>query len=283
MEDLRTRSAGVSDRETDVIRDQLARNRVTVFDGTARFVDANTIVISYADGRRQVVDAGAIVIATGSRPVRPAAIEFDEESILDSDGILNLGSIPQSLVVVGAGVIGMEYASMFAAVGTKVTVDRLAPRAAAVLRLRDRARAAALAARPGRHLPPGRDGRGRRAPRERRADHAQERQADRGRDRALLGRAAGRDGGPRARAGRRRDRRARPDPGRPVLPHVGRGHLRRRRRDRLPGARRDGHGAGPHRRALGTRPADRGHGRATADRHLLDPGDLLRRARPRRS
>ena len=62
------------------------------------------------------------MIATGSRPVRPPTIEFDDESILDSDGILMLGHIPQSLVVVGAGVIGMEYASMFAAVGTKVTV-----------------------------------------------------------------------------------------------------------------------------------------------------------------
>jgi NAD(P) transhydrogenase len=122
MEDLRERSAAVSARETDVIRDQLARNHVTVFDGVASFVDADTVAIQAADGRRQVVDAGAIVIATGSRPVRPASIEFDEESILDSDGILNLNRIPQSLVVVGAGVIGMEYASMFAAVGTKVTV-----------------------------------------------------------------------------------------------------------------------------------------------------------------
>ena len=69
-----------------------------------------------------MVDADRIVIATGSRPARPPSIEFDEESILDSDGILNLEQIPQSLVVVGAGVIGIEYASMFAAVGTKVTV-----------------------------------------------------------------------------------------------------------------------------------------------------------------
>ena len=122
MDDLRARSAAVSARETDVIRDQLARNHVTVFDGVASFVDSDTVVISFADGRKQVVDAGAIVIATGSRPVRPPAIEFDEESILDSDGILNLKQIPQSLVVVGAGVIGLEYASMFAAVGTKVTV-----------------------------------------------------------------------------------------------------------------------------------------------------------------
>ncbi len=122
MDDLRTRSADVSLREADVIRDQLTRNHVTIFDGAASFVDANTVAISAADGRRQVVDAGAIVIATGSRPARPAAIEFDEESIIDSDGILNLAHIPQSLVVVGAGVIGVEYASMFAAVGTKVTV-----------------------------------------------------------------------------------------------------------------------------------------------------------------
>jgi NAD(P) transhydrogenase len=122
MDDLRARSADVSSREADVIRDQLARNRVAIFDGVARFLDANTVAITSSDGRRQVIDAGAIVIATGSRPVRPASIEFDEESILDSDGILNLTRIPQSLVVVGAGVIGIEYASMFAAVGTKVTV-----------------------------------------------------------------------------------------------------------------------------------------------------------------
>jgi NAD(P) transhydrogenase len=122
MDDLRTRAAGVTQRETDVIRDQLGRNRVTVFDGVASFVDHDTVVITAADGRRQVVDADRIVIATGSRPVRPPSIQFDEESILDSDGILNLARIPQSLVVVGAGVIGIEYASMFAAVGTKVTV-----------------------------------------------------------------------------------------------------------------------------------------------------------------
>ena len=122
IEDLRTRSAGVSEREIDVIRDQLARNHVTVFDGIASFVDSDTVAIAYADGRRLVVDADAIVIATGSRPARPPAIEFDDESILDSDGILNLSHIPHSLVVVGAGVIGIEYASMFAAVGTKVTV-----------------------------------------------------------------------------------------------------------------------------------------------------------------
>ena len=62
------------------------------------------------------------MIAVGTRPARPPAVRFDERSVLDSDGILDLSSIPDALVVVGAGVIGIEYASMFAALGTKVTV-----------------------------------------------------------------------------------------------------------------------------------------------------------------
>ena len=62
------------------------------------------------------------MIAVGTRPARPATVRFDERSVLDSDGILDMQSIPDALVVVGAGVIGIEYASMFAALGTKVTV-----------------------------------------------------------------------------------------------------------------------------------------------------------------
>ncbi len=62
------------------------------------------------------------VIATGTKPARPSGVEFDENRVLDSDGILDLKAIPTSMVVVGAGVIGIEYASMFAALGTKVTV-----------------------------------------------------------------------------------------------------------------------------------------------------------------
>ena len=63
-----------------------------------------------------------IVIATGTKPARPTGVEFDEDRVLDSDGILDLKSLPTTMVVVGAGVIGIEYASMFAALGTKVTV-----------------------------------------------------------------------------------------------------------------------------------------------------------------
>ena len=72
--------------------------------------------------RTNQLSARNIIVATGTKPARPAGVEFDENRVLDSDGILDLKSIPSSMVVVGAGVIGIEYASMFAALGTKVTV-----------------------------------------------------------------------------------------------------------------------------------------------------------------
>src|SRR5207248_1781709 len=63
-----------------------------------------------------------VIVAVGTRPARPNTVDFDEQTIIDSDGILALERVPQSLIVVGAGVIGIEYASMFAALGAKVTV-----------------------------------------------------------------------------------------------------------------------------------------------------------------
>ena len=70
----------------------------------------------------RTLTADAIIIAVGTRPARPVDVAFDERTVIDSDGILGLSKIPGSLVVVGAGVIGIEYASMFAALGTKLTV-----------------------------------------------------------------------------------------------------------------------------------------------------------------
>jgi NAD(P) transhydrogenase len=120
VEDLAMRTRQVVDREIDIVRNQLARNHVQILTGTARFLDPHTILLSGAEQRR--VSAENIVIATGTRPHRPSAVEFDKETILDSDGLLLLERLPASIVVVGAGVIGIEYASMFAALGTKVTV-----------------------------------------------------------------------------------------------------------------------------------------------------------------
>jgi NAD(P) transhydrogenase len=120
--DLTARTRHVVSRENDVVRSQLARNRVTILTGTARFTSPTSVEIPDPDGRVREVTATNIVIATGTRPARPATVAFDERTIIDSDGILHLNKVPRSMVVAGAGVIGIEYASMFAALGSKVTV-----------------------------------------------------------------------------------------------------------------------------------------------------------------
>lgn len=122
VQDLLARTQHVIGREIEVIRSQLFRNGVTLLNGTARFVDPNTVAIGSEGGAERQVRAGHVIIATGTRPAHPPTVEFDGRRILDSDGILTLREIPRSLVVVGAGVIGIEYASMFAALGSKVTI-----------------------------------------------------------------------------------------------------------------------------------------------------------------
>ncbi|MEO3863313.1 Si-specific NAD(P)(+) transhydrogenase [Acrocarpospora sp. B8E8] len=120
--DLTARTQHVVGREVEVIRNQLTRNHVTVLTGSGHFVDPHTIAVIDEHNRETKVTADKIIIATGTRPARPDTVEFDGNTIIDSDGILQLEHVPDSMVVVGAGVIGIEYASMFAALGTKVTV-----------------------------------------------------------------------------------------------------------------------------------------------------------------
>ncbi|MEH3133179.1 MAG: Si-specific NAD(P)(+) transhydrogenase [Mycolicibacterium neoaurum] len=121
--DLLARTQHVIGKEIDVVRSQLMRNRVELYVGLARFLDAHTVHVEDPSRAERVTVSGRnIVIATGTKPARPAGVDFDAERVLDSDGILDLKTIPTSMVVVGAGVIGIEYASMFAALGTKVTV-----------------------------------------------------------------------------------------------------------------------------------------------------------------
>ena len=125
--DLGARTQHVISRQTDVIRNQLARNHVAMLQGTGRFADAHSLWIDAGDGRDTKVTADKIIIAAGTRPARPDSVDFDDRTIVDSDGVINLETVPRSMVVVGAGVIGMEYASMFAALGTKVTVVERRP------------------------------------------------------------------------------------------------------------------------------------------------------------
>jgi NAD(P) transhydrogenase len=123
--DLMARTQHVVGHEVEVIRNQLMRNHVDILGGTAQFEDPHTVTVHGAvRGDHNTVTADKIVIATGTRPARPPEVEFDDEEyhVVDSDAVVRLKRVPTSMVVVGAGVIGIEYASMFAALGTKVTV-----------------------------------------------------------------------------------------------------------------------------------------------------------------
>src|SRR5512133_1731944 len=116
IQDLLSRTQHVIGREIEIVRSQLVRNGIRLHHGTGRFLDAHTIAVRPHDSDNDTrLTADKIVIATGTRPARPPEVEFDGQQVVDSDGILDLEKIPQSMVVVGAGVIGVEYASMFAA------------------------------------------------------------------------------------------------------------------------------------------------------------------------
>ena len=127
MGDLFFRTQSVVQRESDVVHDQLARNHVRILNGAASFADPHTVLVDEHDGTRRQVTAERIVIAVGTAPARPKTVDFNERTVIDSDGILHLEKVPEALLVVGAGVIGIEYASMFAALGTRVTVVEARP------------------------------------------------------------------------------------------------------------------------------------------------------------
>jgi NAD(P) transhydrogenase len=108
-------------REGSVIANQLTRNGVDVFCGDASFVDANRLRVTAAESWREITTAN-VLIASGTRAMPPSGVASDGECVITSDDIGQLRRLPRSLAVVGAGVIGIEYASMFAALGVEVTV-----------------------------------------------------------------------------------------------------------------------------------------------------------------
>ena len=130
--DFMYRERLVVQRELELINASLGRYRIEVFRGHGRFLDPHTVAVEGKDGRRKGTLRGDVfVIATGSSPNRPADVPFDAESVFDSNTILKLPRMPKTMTVLGAGVIGIEYASIFAALGVYVTLvdtrDRLLP------------------------------------------------------------------------------------------------------------------------------------------------------------
>jgi NAD(P) transhydrogenase len=120
-EDLRRRLAITLDHEVEILEHQFARNSVSWVSGEARFIDPLHIEVATDTGPQRFT-AGRFIIAVGTEPYRPANIPFDGEAILDPDEILDLKRLPRSLTVIGAGVIGIEYATIFSALDVKVTV-----------------------------------------------------------------------------------------------------------------------------------------------------------------
>ena len=107
--------------EIDTLQRHFAHNGIDVLHGTGRFVDKNTVEI-HEDGTTRQVTADHFLIGVGTSPTRPDSVQFDGENLITSDQIVKLPYLPHTMIVVGGGVIGTEYASMLAALGVRVTL-----------------------------------------------------------------------------------------------------------------------------------------------------------------
>ena len=129
VQDLFLRTDHVMRNEIDVTMSQLMRNRIELLTAEACFVDPHTMYLTYLDGRgHREVTADKIIIATGTSSTRNENYPIDGKRTFTSDDVLNLDRLPRTLSVVGAGVIGCEYASIFATLGVRVTLIDKYPR-----------------------------------------------------------------------------------------------------------------------------------------------------------
>lgn len=121
-QDLKMRLHKTLDYEVDVLEHQFNRNHVETLNGFASFTGPNTLDVATEAGEVTSLTADRFLIATGTRTYRPDYVPFNGKTVVDSDEFLELGQIPRSLAVVGAGVIGVEYATMFSALDVRVTL-----------------------------------------------------------------------------------------------------------------------------------------------------------------
>lgn len=120
--DLKERLHLTLNHEVEMLEHQFARNQVATAQGHARFVDPQTINLASEENGTIRFSASRFLIAVGTKPFRPKEIPFDGERVLDSDDILSLTTLPKTLAVIGAGVIGLEYATIFSALDVQVTL-----------------------------------------------------------------------------------------------------------------------------------------------------------------
>ena len=127
MADLAFRVQHVIKTEIDVTSAQLSRNGIEVMTGVASFKGPNTVVVTNARGTNEITGDN-IVIGTGTKPAATATVKINGSSIINSDQVLEMQNLPRTLIVVGGGVIGVEYTCMFAALGVRVTLIEKRPR-----------------------------------------------------------------------------------------------------------------------------------------------------------
>ena len=127
MSDLSFRALNVIKTEIDVIHAQLSRNGIEVVTGTASFVNPRHIQVKNSRGTSDY-EADHIIIATGTKPAESPLVPFNGKAIINSDQILSMPEIPKTMIVVGGGVIGVEYTCMFATLGVRVTLIEKRPR-----------------------------------------------------------------------------------------------------------------------------------------------------------
>jgi len=121
-DDLRKRLHITLNHEVEVLEHQFARNKVNTICGSATFVGENSIEVTGTEGDVNTFTADKFLLSVGTQPFRPDYIPFDETHVFDSDGILELSELPRSLTVIGAGVIGIEYATIFSSLDVHVNL-----------------------------------------------------------------------------------------------------------------------------------------------------------------
>jgi len=127
MADLNFRVQKVIENEVAVIQDQLKRNRVDLLHGTGKFMDAHHVRVENAHGFSEL-QGQFVIVATGTKPAANSKVPINGRNIIDSDQILAMPQLPRTLIVVGGGVIGVEYACMFATLGVRVIIVEKRPR-----------------------------------------------------------------------------------------------------------------------------------------------------------
>ena len=121
-QDLDQRLNKTLEHEVDVLEHQFQRNGVRTMEGFARFIDPHSIAVAAPDGSEMLLRGERFLIAVGTAPFRPDYIPFDEDIVLDSDILIEAPRVPRSLLVIGAGVIGIEYATIYSALDVQVTL-----------------------------------------------------------------------------------------------------------------------------------------------------------------